>query len=176
MALITRLSRLFQADFHAVLDSIEEPELQLRQAVREMQQALEQDRQRLQLQRHELQQLDGRLAQYEPRLAGIDEELDLCLADDQDELARDLVRRKLVLEKQQQEYHERRQQLDEQSQQLARQVDEQAQQLLSMQQKLELLVTRDDGPMADTAATTDSIRPQEIEIALLREKKRRANA
>ena len=41
MALVTRLSRLFQADFHAVLDRIEEPDLQLRQAVREMQFALD---------------------------------------------------------------------------------------------------------------------------------------
>ena len=58
MALVTRLSRLFQADFHAVLDRIEEPDLQLRQAVREMQFALEQDQQRRQLLRHEAGRLD----------------------------------------------------------------------------------------------------------------------
>ena len=58
MALVTRISRLFQADFHAVLDRIEEPDLQLRQAVREMQYALEQDQQRLQLLQHEAEQLD----------------------------------------------------------------------------------------------------------------------
>ena len=52
MALVTRLSRLFQADFHAVLDRIEEPDLQLRQAVREMQFALDQDQQRQQLLQH----------------------------------------------------------------------------------------------------------------------------
>ena len=40
MALITRVSRLFQADFHAVLDRIEEPEVLLRQAVREMEEEL----------------------------------------------------------------------------------------------------------------------------------------
>jgi len=44
MALVTRLTRLFQADFHAVLDRIEEPDLQLKQAVREMQFALDQDK------------------------------------------------------------------------------------------------------------------------------------
>ena len=58
MALVTRLSRLFQADFHAVLDRIEEPDLQLRQAVREMQFALDQDQQRLQLLQHEATRLD----------------------------------------------------------------------------------------------------------------------
>ena len=40
MALITRISRLFKADFHAVLDQIEEPEVLLRQAVREMEDSI----------------------------------------------------------------------------------------------------------------------------------------
>ena len=58
MALVTRLSRLFQADFHAVLDRIEEPDLQLKQAVREMQFALDQDQQRLKLLQHEAVQIN----------------------------------------------------------------------------------------------------------------------
>ena len=36
MALITRISRLFTADFHAVLDRIEEPDVLLKHAIREM--------------------------------------------------------------------------------------------------------------------------------------------
>ena len=40
MALIKRLSRLFAADLHAVLDQIEEPEALLKQAVREMEEEL----------------------------------------------------------------------------------------------------------------------------------------
>ena len=36
MALINRISRLFKADFHAVLDHIEEPEALLKQAIRDM--------------------------------------------------------------------------------------------------------------------------------------------
>ena len=43
MALITRVSRLFQADLHAVLDRIEEPEVLLKQAVREMEEELARD-------------------------------------------------------------------------------------------------------------------------------------
>ena len=35
MPLINRISRLFKADFNAVLDNIEEPELLLHQAIRE---------------------------------------------------------------------------------------------------------------------------------------------
>ena len=63
MALITRLSRLFEADFHAVLDRIEEPELQLKQAVREMQFAVDQGRQRIKLLQHEAGQLQARAAE-----------------------------------------------------------------------------------------------------------------
>ena len=59
MALITRLSRLFQADFHAVLDRIEEPDIQLKQAIREMQIELQQNEQRLALLQHEAEQLSN---------------------------------------------------------------------------------------------------------------------
>ena len=176
MALVTRLSRLFQADFHAVLDRIEEPDLQLRQAVREMQYALEQDRQRQQLLEHEHQQQKATLAQNETRTASLDEELDLCLAAGQEQLARDLVRRKLVIQKQSQSAEARRHRLEKQTGQLAKQIDEQAERLLSMQQKLELLVTREDGQAEDSAVIDDRVRDEEIEIALLREKSRRAKS
>ena len=100
MALVTRLSRLFQADFHAVLDRIEEPDLQLRQAVREMQFALDQDQQRLKLLQHEATQVDKATVDAAANLKNFNEELDICLAAKKDDLARDLIRRKLGVEKQ----------------------------------------------------------------------------
>ena len=60
MALITRVSRLFQADFHAVLDRIEEPEVLLRQAVREMEEELARDEQHSKVLHHEQGQLTTR--------------------------------------------------------------------------------------------------------------------
>ena len=47
MALVNRISRLFSADFHAVLDRIEEPDLLLRQAIREMEEELAKSEQRI---------------------------------------------------------------------------------------------------------------------------------
>jgi phage shock protein A len=176
MALVTRLSRLFQADFHAVLDRIEEPDLQLRQAVREMQFALDQDRQRQQLLQHEAAQLDKALGSIGDRLRSLDEELDICLAADKDDLARDLLRRKLTAEKQLQATRERGAAIEQQGQALTRQIDEQTQQLSSMQQKLELLVKNDDGAIAGGFSTTEVIRNEEIEIALLREKQKRSKS
>ena len=173
MALVTRLSRLFQADFHAVLDRIEEPDLQLRQAVREMQFALDQDQQRKQLLQHEADQLDKTVVSIGDKLQALDEELDICIAADKDDLARDLVHRKLAAEKQLQATSDRSTAIDLQGQALSRQIDEQTQQLTSMKQKLELLVTVDDTALDAGFTSTETIRNEEIEIALLREKQQR---
>jgi len=176
MALVTRLSRLFQADFHAVLDRIEEPDLQLRQAVREMQFALDHDRQRRQLLQHEIDQLGKQITAIDERMPALDEELDICLAAQQDELARDLIRRKLAAAKQRQRAHARSTALELQRLALTRQIDEQAEQLTGMQQKLELLVNSADPSAPVSGPGEDVIRSEEIEIALLREKQRRAQS
>ena len=68
MALITRLSRLMRADLHAVLDRVEEPEVLLRQALREMQEELARDQQRQRLLGRERDQLDARAAELEQAL------------------------------------------------------------------------------------------------------------
>ncbi len=173
MALVTRLTRLFQADFHAVLDRIEEPDLQLRQAVREMQFALDHDRQRLKLLQHEVAQLDKTKESTSRELQNFDEELDICITAEKDDLARDLIRRKLALENQLQAIQQQAETLAYQLQSLSKQIDQQNEQLISMKQKLELLVG--DANRCTTGFTQlDAIRNEEIEIALLREKERRA--
>ena len=176
MALVTRLSRLFQADFHAVLDRIEEPDLQLRQAVREMQFALDQDQQRKLLLQHEAGQLDKAVVGIGDKLQALDEELDICIAADKDDLARDLVHRKLAAEKQLRATSDRSTAIDLQRQTLDRQIDEQTQQLTSMKQKLELLVKVDDTAVDTNFGSAEAIRNEEIEIALLREKQKRTQS
>ena len=176
MALVNRLTRLFQADFHAVLDRIEEPDLQLKQAVREMQFALEQDRQRSKLLRHESAQLERDRDAIATTLATLDEELDICLAAKKDELARDLVRRKLTANRRADAIERHLESTAAQAIELDARIEEQAEQLANMQQKLELLIAddaRDYGAPVDLA---DAIRNEEIEIALLREKQRRASS
>lgn len=95
MALINRVTRLFKADFHAVLDQIEEPELLLKQAIREMEEDLVITEQRVKTLTHDQQTLAHRKSEIENRIERIDEELDLCFASQKPELARNLVRRKL---------------------------------------------------------------------------------
>ncbi|MDF1529748.1 MAG: PspA/IM30 family protein, partial [Sedimenticola sp.] len=95
MALITRVSRLFRADMHAVLDRIEEPDLLLKQAIREMEAAYSEDEQRSRLLKHELGQLESRQQSCNKKLDTLAVELDICFHSGKEELARELIRRQL---------------------------------------------------------------------------------
>ena len=94
MALITRVSRLFRADFNAVLDRIEEPDMLLKQAVREMEDELAHDEQRLKASL-ELEHERARRGALDRTLAGFEQELDVCFASGEEELARGVLRRRL---------------------------------------------------------------------------------
>ena len=98
MALIHRVSRLFRADFNAVLDHIEEPELLLRQSIRDMEDELADCDRRIARRRQEQASLQGRCEELEARLAAMTEQLDLCFDSGKEDLARNLVRRRLETE------------------------------------------------------------------------------
>ncbi len=174
MALITRLSRLFQADFHAVLDSIEEPDIQLKQAVREMEFDLQQDEHALSLLQRESEKLLNTIDEYLSRIAAFDGELDICFTAGKDDLARDLIKRKLEAESIRANAKKRLGDIDNNIDKLQQRIGDHHQQLDNIKQKLELLI---DGSInTSTYSPTSDIRNEDIEIAFLREKQRRATS
>ncbi len=99
MALINRVTRLFKADFHAVLDQIEEPEQVLKQAIRDMEDELQKTEQQIASCAHECELLGKRQGDLEESIVEMDAELDLCFSSGKTELAKGLVRRKLEAER-----------------------------------------------------------------------------
>lgn len=95
MALVNRISRLFTADFHAVLDRIEEPEQLLKQAIRDMEDELVAAQQRISVCSHEQDGIGARRAELNEKLTEIEDELDLCFGSKKHSLARSLIRKKL---------------------------------------------------------------------------------
>ena len=77
MALINRISRLFKADFHAVLDQIEEPEALLKQAIRDMEDELASTEQRIAVCAHDQDALSVRKSELDTAVADIGSQLDL---------------------------------------------------------------------------------------------------
>lgn len=99
MALVTRIARLFQADMHSLLDSIEEPQSILKQAIREMAEAIEQSERQLEDLERRGETLNTYWARHEKSLADTDQQIDLCLRTNNEKLGRSMVRRKLEIQK-----------------------------------------------------------------------------
>ena len=176
MALITRISRLFQADFHAVLDRIEEPDIQLRQAIREMQIELQQNEQRLALLQHEAEQLSDLATDSKNKIVAFDEELDICFAAKKDDLARDLIKRKLETTRQIESAEKQITTIQSSTKKLESDIEEYRDQLDNMNQKLELLVTdiNNHSSPGHLSVVGTGVRAEDIEIAFLREKQNRS--
>ena len=176
MALITRVSRLFRADMHAVLDRIEEPELLLRQAVREMEDELGRDEQRLKAMRMEQTQVRARGEEVARALRALDQELDVCFASDEQELARGVVRRKLESERLAAVLTRRAQMLEESSASLTAQVEENRTRLESMRQKAEILAEESCAARSGETLGVPSavVHQEEVDVALLRERQKRS--
>jgi phage shock protein A len=99
MALINRISRLFKADFHAVLDQIEEPEALLKQAIRDMEDDLANTEQGIRLCAHDQAALTSRKGELEATAADFETQLDLCFESGKDELVKNTIRKKLETER-----------------------------------------------------------------------------
>ena len=183
MALINRLSRLFRADFHAVLDQIEEPEALLKQAIRDMEDDLANTEQRIKLCAHDQDALSRRKDELGNSIAETDAQLDLCFESGKDDLARGLIRKKLEAErllKRLLAKHEANARYLAEQQDL---LNENGATLESLRQKAELFAQRvsvqADSVQADSSSEFDdiawmardmSIGDDEVEIAFLREK------
>ena len=175
MALVTRVSRLFRADLNAVLDRIEEPDVLLRQAVREMEEEFAADEQRAKLIRHEREHIEARTGEIGQSLGDIEEELDVCFASEKDELARVLIKRRLEAERLQKHLARKAEVLQQTLAGLETRLTENRARLDSMRQKAELL-SEDKSPdyAEDAWGVPDiSVQDEDVEVAFLREKQRR---
>ena len=171
MALITRVTRLFTADVHAVLDRIEEPEVVLKQAIREMAEEVAGGEQRLRWLAAEQQQLEQSLNGSDDAIAALDSELDLCFEAGEEDLARSLVKRKLVAEQQHKQVSQQLDVIQRDHDALAAMLAEQGQQLADMQQKADLLV--DTPSVGYTAMSDPGISQDAVDVAFLKEKRLR---
>ena len=182
MALINRVSRLFKADFNAVLDQIEEPETLLRQAIRDMEDELATCEQRIAQCTHEQEALAARKAEILTSSGELEEQLDLCFESGKDDLARGVVRRKLeaerLLKRLDAELQANGRYLDRQRALF----DENRATLEGLRQKAELIVSRTpsdlEGGPGDVARLARDLRvdDEEVEIAFLREKAARSRS
>ena len=184
MTLIARISRLFKADFHAVLDQVEEPRLLLQQAIREMEEELHAGELRWREMAVEREGLNTRQQTLQRAVTDMDEELDLCFDDGKSELAREIIKRKLQIHYALQQVAARLEAVEKALQESKKALANNRASLESARQKAELF--RGPEPHRESSNTSASDRQwaagefavtdSDIEVAFLREKKRRVQA
>ena len=175
MALITRITRLFKADMHAIIDSIEEPASILRQAIREMEEFIVEDESQLISMTEHHKHVLLAIVETENLLKQDEEELDLCLETENEELARTIIKRKLERLQFKKIQDEKCVKLAKSIESLNKKISEHGVSIDSMKQKEDLLVEQnkfDENSKMNTYSDSH-VTQDDVEVALLREEKKR---
>lgn len=174
MTLITRISRLFHADINAVLDQIEEPELLLKQAIREMEETLAQNKRQIKLLDYDQQQHIHKTDELKQTLNELEQQLEICFKSEKDDLAHILIKRKLERKQYLQTLTGKIASSEEKTRQLKIQLSKHQTQLDSMKQKAQLF--NHDNPVNNDNSSWDmhsfSVQDEDVEIAFLHEKQK----
>jgi phage shock protein A len=184
MVLINRMARLFTADLHAVLDRIEEPDVLLRQAVREMEDAVEQAERRTAALERERDTLAARRTQIEATLPELAAQMDLCFESGNEALARKLIRRRLEAQRRSRRLAERCDALGHALNETRAALAADRERLEHVRQKAELLAEQVDDdvaagardPLRDAWSDDAAVGDDEVEVEFLRERRRRAQS
>ena len=174
MALISRLTRLFQADFHAVLDRIEEPDAVLRQSVRDMEDALAHDEQRVKRLHAERAQITNRLDDLQTSLDRLNEELDVCFVANEEDLTKGVIRRQLETDKLGAILARKKAAVEDELGELEAHTAENRDRLESMRQKAEMLADNETAGRPFDPAPDVTVHADEVDVAYLREKQKRS--
>jgi phage shock protein A len=181
MTVITRIIRLCKADLHGILDSLEEPEEVIKQAIRDMEEDIATQERRLEALRAVWQRLEREAQETTATMQEIASQIDLCFAAENEPLARNLMRKRLEMARRAKAIARGQDETRAQSDALATRIATQKAQLASVVQKLKAYeATRTHHPWASSPWAPlqgDSVvTDEEVEVAFLEEKRRRSGA
>lgn len=98
MSILTRVSRLFKADMHGIIDAMEEPEAILRQAVREMEEEIAKSEAHIKRLGRQKERLEKTREDFNKELQELEQEIGFCLDENNEILAKSLIRKKLEVD------------------------------------------------------------------------------
>ncbi|MCC6220347.1 MAG: PspA/IM30 family protein [Deltaproteobacteria bacterium] len=176
MTITSRILRLFKADIHGILDWLEEPEVILKQAIREMEVEIEKDEAALKalLQREEKLKSLGK--EKEKLQSELEHKTALSFKQNDEVLAKTFVKRKLDVQKLISALAASLKALDIERDSLEKQLKSRRSELNSIVEKMELFVEKTASAVSVNSAEADSsssaISDEDVEIAFAEEKRR----
>jgi phage shock protein A len=100
MKIMARILRIWKADIHGFMDRFEDQDLLLRQSLREMENCLQQKETRIQQLGERARNLEADLKAREQEMSTLENDLAMALGKQKDTIARLLIRRQIVQQKQ----------------------------------------------------------------------------
>ncbi|MGE3540854.1 MAG: PspA/IM30 family protein [Candidatus Tectimicrobiota bacterium] len=178
MSLLRRLTRLWKADLHGLLDDLEDPEAVVKQAIRDMEEDLAQQEQHLGELACAQQGLAHEAAELDAALQALAPQIDLCFAAANESLARALLRQRLELTQRARSVARAQSATLARHAALAQTIAAQKQQLAAIVQQLALLTaTRSQptwaAPPGAACHGASTVTDTEVEVAFLEEQQRR---
>ena len=173
MTLLTRISRLFKADLHGILDNLEEPEMILKQAVRDMQEELDKAAAAITIMSQQQERLQQKKQILSQQLQEIQQHLQFCLHERNEKLAKSVIRKKLQAERSLAELSRQAARISEDKVQKIAETEERKEKLQAIRDKLALFTGHsrfDDAAPSDE--TEASVSNDDVELAYLYEKQR----
>lgn len=171
MALWSRIRHLITADAHGVVDALEDEALVLRQCVREAEAELERKRARLTALVAEQKRLAGEAEGLDGQMAGLDADVELALAEGEQELARFTLRRLLPLRRARAACEARAVELERERAELDETVAGQSEALADLKTRVRERLTRLESGAEGPTGAPGPVADEEIELELLRRRR-----
>lgn len=177
MGMMTRITRLWKADLHGVMDQLEDKALMLKQCLREMESSLQQKQQSLKQLRRTCEQIQAELVARDKELHKLEDDLTLAVNKEKDDIARLLIRKRLILQGECNRLSRQLRQLEEEQGRLAELVQQQQRQYEELKikcaaycQQAEQRIDSAEDDVWSESATTNYPSEEEVELELLRVK------
>lgn len=165
--LFKRLERLFKADVHGVLDSLEDPQAMLKFSMQEMEECLSNLENKVQRLEMEEKQLRKHQSELEEKNHRIEEDLDLCLQKKDEELIKRQIKKKLELEKVKGQRKQKLEDLASERDQVMEDLNLKREKLRDLKERAEFLQPISN-PASEKEPSSWQVGEDEVEMAYLR--------
>lgn len=159
MTIMNRMTQLFKADMHGLLDCLEEPEAVLKQAIREMEEAIDALEEGIKQRREHLELLERRVEEKRSYREEVQGKIQIAFGEGNDSLARFFVKRRVECERLIEKMELERQYCSKEISREEQRLDK---------QKSEVIAIKDRSMVCEPL---EAVTDEEVEIAFLQEKR-----
>ncbi len=178
MSIMTRFVRLFQADVHGVMDSMEDKTLVLKQSLREMEAILDDQNRHLKKMKAERDAAAEELARYKKENDAAEADLEMAVQKERDDIARFLIRKQKNLLRHRDHLQSQLENLEAEIGKLKEEIEERRRQYDDLRLRAKTYLSRQDIRRQRTDdfdngfPDAPGISDEEVELELLRRKER----